>query len=354
MRRDRRRDRSEGQFVLEPGTGDRVTSQKDVWPSAEVVLAVKAGFRPTRFERPAAGWPDFITLRLEGEPLAIRGRVVDPAGNGLPGISILAHGEEILGGVAETPGSRADERTIESLLRGRNLDDLVKTDEHGRFVFGGLLDRRYDLAFFEKETLRIASLPAVAAGRDDLVVVLPGVESLVPVRGRAESADGKPMAGVRITAVRSVGEDWSIWGPSATSDSEGRFELEGVSPEGLWFQAVEVSIDPIFRWVPPPGMALDDLKLTVTRRCHVQIDLRDRGALADSFQVLDEAGEPLMLARWSGSLGLVGDSQPILGGRSEVVAVAETGRTVVLRIHDREVLRLPVRLVPGEIVTVNP
>jgi hypothetical protein len=50
----------------------------------------------------------------------------------------------------------------------------------------------------------------------------------------------------------------------------------------------------------------------------------------------------------------VGDSQPIVGGRSEVVAAPETGRTIVLRMHHREVLRQPVRLVPGEIVAVRP
>jgi len=37
-----------------------------------------------------------------------------------------------------------------------------------------------------------------------------------------------------------------------------------------------------------------------------------------------------------------------------VVAVPETRRTVVFRIHDHELLRVPVRLVPGEIVTVGP
>lgn len=350
----------EGRFVLEPGTGDRVTSQKDTWPSAEVVIAVKAGFRPSRFGKPAEGWPEFITLRFDGEPLEIRGRVVDPAGVPLAGISVMSRGEEILGGVAETPGSRADERTIESLLRGRGLDDLVKTDDDGRFAFGGLLDRSYDLAFFEKETLRIASVPSVAAGREDLLVVMSSDEEFIPVRGRAESSDGKPVHGLQITAVRNIdhgnpGEGpWSIWGPTAIADEHGRFDLGKLPPEGLWFQAIEISIEPIFNWAPPPGMAFDDLSLPVLRRCHLQVDLGDAGAVADSFQVLDEDGQALRLARWSGSLGHVGDSQPIRRGRSEVVAVAESGRTIVLRIHGREVLRQPVRLVPGEVVSVRP
>jgi hypothetical protein len=324
------------------------------------VVAVKGGFRPARFPKPAEGWPDFITIRFDGAPLEIRGRVVDPDGKPLAGVSVTSRGEEVLGGVAETPGSRSEERTIESLLRGRGLDDLVKTDDDGKFVFGGLLDRSYDLAFFEKETLRIATVDSVAAGREDLLVVMSGLRELVPVRGRAEASDGKPVVGLRITAVRSVAagksgdEPWSIWGPTATTDERGRFDLGKIPPEGLWFQAIEASIEPIFHWAPPTGMALDDLVVPVLRRCHLQVDFKDQGKVADSFQVLDEDGQPLTLARWSGSLGFVGDSQPILGGRSEVVAVAETGRTIVLRMHGREVHRQPVHLVPGEVVSVRP
>ncbi len=86
----------------------------------------------------------------------------------------------------------------------------------------------------------------------------------------------------------------------------------------------------------------------------MQVDLGDRADLADGFQVLDGAGKVLDLVHWEGPLASIGETRSILSGRSDIVAVSEEGHTLVLSKAGKEVQRLAVRLVPGEVTVVRP
>jgi len=50
----------------------------------------------------------------------------------------------------------------------------------------------------------------------------------------------------------------------------------------------------------------------------------------------------------------VGETGNIPAGRSDIVAVSEEGRTLVLLKAGAEVQRIAVRLVPGEVIVVRP
>ena len=65
--------------------------------TSDVLMAVKAGFRPARLERPGepgpdrSGWPDDVTLVLAGPALAVRGVVLDHEEKPVSGARVWIH-----------------------------------------------------------------------------------------------------------------------------------------------------------------------------------------------------------------------------------------------------------------------
>lgn len=66
--------------------------------------------------------------------------------------------------------------------------------------------------------------------------------------------------------------------------------------------------------------------------------------MADEFSLVDDRGEPVILLHFAGLAVWLTPREPIVEGRSEVLAAEEKGRTTVLWKEGEEVTRLPVRL----------
>src|SRR5262249_22494942 len=88
---------------------------------------------------------------------------------------------------------------------------------------------------------------------------------------------------------------------------------------------------------------LESLVITVSRRCHFKVELRDP-AEAGAFELLDAEGHTLPLTVRKGNVSSLDTRMPLSAGRSEMATVEETARTVVLYRGDKEVRRAPVEL----------
>jgi hypothetical protein len=256
------------------------------------------------------------------------------------------------------------ERRGAAVEDGRDVPDLlwnfVEADANGEFELGGLLPRDYSLCAMDPATLVHAELGPFAAGSTDLTLVLHRDDVFPRVAGRVVSGSGRPVAGVRVGTSRTVarvefqlahGRQTSARGcpgPSTVTDAEGRFELARIPRKGVELTFGGDAIQPI-------GHALaadedvEELEIAVALRCHVQIELRDRRGRADSFHVLDEDGNELSISRFRGEDEYASSSFPLVDGRSEVFALPEGQRTIVLYHGEQEVERHEVALSAGEL-----
>jgi hypothetical protein len=329
------------------------------------LVAAKPGYLPARSavasieELRAVTLPVEIELALGSSPLSIRGRVVDDEGRAVARAIVRASGETHFGMIYKKTDSavRGMKTSIEALLRGDTPLSELTTDSDGAFVIGGLLDKEYALVAIDDRTLRRVTNASVRAGRSDVVLTLPSEKECERIAGRVVSLGGDPIAGVTLFPCRETRDDpshFQTFGSPVTTDQHGRFQFAALTRAGLVFQISSPSTFIIVRWTPPTGTALDDLVITVSRRCHVQIDLGSRTTLADGADVLDAQGDRVQLMEIHGDVSWPVTRLKIADGRSEVVACEESARTIVLYSGEREVERIPFTPKPSELVVVRP
>ena len=176
-----------------------VQREDGVWAKEELplhIVAVKRGHLPTRLDLEEADLGDHLVLRLGGEPLAISGRVVDDDGEPLAGIGVWARDLTRLGNVVLREGKAVSryETTVEERLRDKSAARGAITAEDGTFVLPGLLDRDYDIQVFDTATSLLGTGWVLAAGSDDVELVLATGGDVERVAGRVISAGGEPIA----------------------------------------------------------------------------------------------------------------------------------------------------------------
>ncbi|MEM9803199.1 MAG: sigma-70 family RNA polymerase sigma factor [Planctomycetota bacterium] len=321
-----------------------------------VLMALKKGSLPARLERRTASdldpdaWPDPLVLVLGGEPLSIRGRVVDADGEPVEGARVWTPDLTHFGAV-EAPefGPRTTVAAdVETLLRSRERGDDVRTDEDGAFVLDGLIEREYRVSVHDRKTYGFLRTEPVSAGATGLTITLPREDRILRVAGRVVGTDGEPVPGARVSLRRMVGvrngfpDDISI--PNVKCDDRGLFEFDDVPASfdhvlvggpGLDFDQNRTRI--------PDGADLESLELVVMRRCQLRIELSDP-AEADGFHLLDPNGERKMLMVARGNVAWTTERGSIMGGRSESIQVSENVSTLVLLKGSDEVRRVPLRL----------
>src|SRR6185503_7957091 len=170
------------------------------------IFAVKLGKLPTQLKLPPLaelrepGAVTDFTLVLSGEPLSIRGRVLEPDGSPVPNAIVRLGDATPFGMIYRKIGGEGIgvSTTAEALLRGGEAYTEVRTDKDGRFTLGGLLDREYRVIGFDSKTLRRAKTEPIRAGKNDVEVRLPDRSACVRVAGRVVGLDGTPIAGVSV------------------------------------------------------------------------------------------------------------------------------------------------------------
>lgn len=327
-----------GRFEIDGGGDPRPTR----------LTAVFAGLEPGVLEREGERWPEPAILRLGGATRSIRGMVLDPAGKALEGARVwladptpfgLVRGEP----VHVEPLSKDDDQRFWS---------YVVSDAEGRFEIGGLLAREYRLRVHDLRTLLETTSAPIAAGASDVVLRLPTDALHSRVLGRVVGHDGAGIADVDVAVQRPAFEftfadggsrdEWSQRPPVRT-DSDGSFELIDVPRDGVELFAFG---DPILFASLSLGPAVDpsDVRIVADRRTHLQIELAEPLDRADSFRVLDAAGTPMILRVMRGNSSFTNRTQRFENGRSEVISLGESGRTLVLYRADAEVARVPLTL----------
>ncbi|MEO6707965.1 MAG: carboxypeptidase-like regulatory domain-containing protein, partial [Planctomycetota bacterium] len=342
---------------------------------ARTLTAAKPGFLPAVFEpRLEDGkpqWPASITLHL-GEPsLEIHGRVVGSHGDPIAGVRVFVAEASILGGTEKGP------IVLENFLAGAEAGPAwryTQSDEDGLFTVDGLLPREYRVRAMDMDTLLIAESRPVMPGADEIEIELDTAKLFPRVAGRIVGGDGKPVARASVSPmcdafkVKHMGETISTSHgglDGTTTDSEGRFELKNVPSSLVYLRIDGEDIVPLEygRWSEGdprfvksirelPRDRIETLEIKVGRRLHFQVEIADPG-FADEVAVLDGDGDPVELSVFSGNSRREGSRQPLLDGRSDVIACPDNGVMIVLRKNKAEVSRRKLELKPGEVTTVR-
>jgi len=323
-----------------------------VAPSASRITAAKTGFLPVTAEAASdangrRAWPEPLVLRLSEPARVLRGVVVDASGAPASSSHVWIRDASWL-------GSGEGALVIQEQFLGGSLP-VVDTDAQGRFEIRGLLDRPYDLAAGDLRTLRIGKVDRVPAGASDVRIELASEPLHDRVAGHVVSPAGEPIAGVKVVVHRRAFEivhpggrgsqTQSIETAPALTDADGRFELRDVLREDVGLSLTSDAIVPV--WLPAPfGSNPVDLRVEVLRRRHLKIEL-DAGDPAQWFTVLDASGKLLEISEWEGENRSSSSRRGIESGRTPVVAVAETARTVVFHGSTAELRRVPIELKPG-------
>jgi RNA polymerase sigma-70 factor (ECF subfamily) len=365
--------------------------------TADKITAVKIGMLPVTMERPAepsgnqSGWPDFILLKLGGEPLSIRGVVVDAQKKPRGGVRIwLADPtpfgmigqvpvqlESLVAGAPVPPGivesaSHMPDKDGDSFMDERRSSPsssvfwrFMNAEQDGSFEFDGLSDRNYRLRILDDRTLEMFTSDPIRAGSRNVEIVMSGAKLHPLVAGRVVSTAKTPCAGVRVRLEREAyGTRARVFGgtllaqafqprESVVTDIEGRFEFKNVPAEGVSMRFDGDKIVPLEREIAATD-PVEAMEIVVELRCYIDVRLKPPVARADAIAVRDADGEELdVLVLTDGHFNAY-TSVPLVGGRSGVVTLSPRSRTLVLEKDGQPIEQHALELVPGSVVVVEP
>lgn len=362
-----------GAFAFELEDSDSLSTRYGFPP--ESLTAAKPGFLPATFTPTKLGgelqWPGSVTLTLADEPFGLDGRVLDHTGAPLVGARVWIMDATFFGAVG---GQRPT--NVEAYLAGSERAwNFVATDDAGRFQIDGLLDREYRMRVMDEETMLMQEFGPFQAGASGLELLVQTDLVYPRVAGRVVNQQGEPVPGVGVFPMcdafrarargRIIGTSHDSR-PGVVTDSEGRFELLRVPRSLVYLRVdgdtilpneygrfVEERMDPDDpRPRGLPESEIEELEIPVEQRCHLRVLLSDPGA-ADMVGILDGTGRELVINVIQAGSRRENETMPLIDGRSETLAVPDTGRTVVLYLRGEEVGRMPVELEPGEVVEVT-
>jgi len=302
-----------------------------------------------------------FVLRLGAAPLTLAGRIRDATGAPCAGLVVWVDDttrfERVWERLPDGSGL-ANDSSVEGLLGG-GAEPLARTDADGRFELRGLMEREYALLAFDPSSATCAGPWTVAAGARALELEF-AREAPRRVAGRVVSARGKPRAELELRPVPALEACSPPRGARAElgvrTDADGRFEfarlassvvaLELRGPFGARAVSLAESAD------------LAHLELVEPELCELQLEHAGAAGAVERLELLDARGERLVLRELVGSeRGLLssGDSQAtLLDGRSGLLLVPETARTLVLYQGEAELLRLTVELDPARRTVLRP
>jgi hypothetical protein len=294
-----------------------------------------------------------VRVVLRDQPLSISGRVLDSDDRPVSGVKVALVDTTDFGMIEAELGNGSIHyrASAESLATGGDgVDPTATTSADGRFQIDGLLDQRYELKATHESTLRTVRTGAIAAGATSIEIRLPPLGEVARVAGRVVFGDGTPASGVCVIPLidPSAGASAAdaVAGGMVTTDAEGAFAFESLPRASLALRVTSRTTG--WRTFPVKGDPMS-LELVVPRPCHFRIDLGTRPDRADQFRVLDGADVELATSMTIGETVLSHVRGTFSGGRSAVMTVDETARTLVLYRGEIETERLPIALVPGDV-----
>jgi RNA polymerase sigma factor (sigma-70 family) len=345
------------------GAGAFARDNDGVWRAesdTSLLVAAKAGHLPARIPVADLDLSSTVVLHLGGPPLAIEGRVVDESGESREGLILWVADTTHFGHhVRESGGGRAHVRvSLEELTRGEASGEGTLSDEDGKFRLDGLLDRDYELRAYDPSSALLGGPWTVAAGANSLQLVVETEPGTQRVAGRVTSGSGAPIAGVYIRPLRGTTSNdgaqppWMSGVPVGTNtDDEGLFEFPKLATEGT---LLELQHDRFFirHVVLEDFVDVEAMEIVQPSLCELQVELED-AAFADQLEILDLHDEPLELLEHFGAFLGAGPTAGFEDGKTNILQVLETARTLVLTKDGVEVLRRPLSLDVTERVVVR-
>jgi hypothetical protein len=319
------------------------------------VNAVHEGHAPVHVPLAGLDVREPIVLQL-GPSLSIRGRVVDTRGEPVQGVIVWPADPTPLGDTVGGPATSDPSSfyyNVENSLRGG--EGVCQTAADGTFELDQLFERSYHLLAYDPRTATCVGPQRIDAGSSGIVIELDRETGVVRIAGRMITADGEPLAAATVLVTRPIPEDPAFLPPlgpdGLTTDAEGRFELSAQAGHGarltFFHPTFFVFVCRLDRFAD-----LGHLEIVAPTLCELQIALADP-ARARSARVLDGEDQRLQVLQFRGSEGTMLDRLYLVEGKSEVVRVSDTARTLVLYQGEEEVERVPIRLDPGQRTTVR-
>ena len=338
---------------------------------SDVVMIVAASGRMSETVEPQgsptlpSSWPSPLVIRLDRHARTLRGRVLDEQGRPLPNAWV-----DMIDGTPWGFVQRVDETlepvslfTWEALAAGRDWTQHVAVDAEGRFELGELAERTYRLVAFDERSLHSVLSEPIAAGTDDVDLVIDTASNRERIGGRVIDSSGAAVPGARITlgaivplSLDAAGQvkDGTGLSLEVIADQDGHFEFRGMSA-----QADQLSVEPpATRWFPCYGSLarehdLEHIMLVLPRVTFVQLELSDEALGSDGDQTfvmaLDERGR-----RVANSLGGMSITMNFSRAHtSGVFPIPDTARFLVLRPGQKSELRIPVELETGRVNVIR-
>ncbi|MHC4853634.1 MAG: RNA polymerase sigma factor [Planctomycetota bacterium] len=291
-----------------------------------------------------------VVLTLGDAPRQIAGRVVDRAGEPVPGLVVVLKDTLFLGFYQTGEDLALGKKSRPESGSGNLMKVDARTGADGGFQVGGLGQRNYRLHIFDPKTLVAMITAPIAAGTADLVVRFPKDMVFAELHGVVRSSTGQPLEDVEVKcALRTFqSKVVSTWAPGdiTRTDDAGRFVLERVPRAGVY---LKVSGSQVMDYEVPVEAAVkgDELVLVPPLRCHFRI--RGGRTDADAIRLLDAAGKVVSIFKRTGQMSMSGKEWTLRRGRTSTLAASETARTLVYLAKGKELSRQPVRLVPGKV-----
>ncbi len=322
------------------------------------ISAAKEGYGPVHEELARFDVREPITLQLR-DALAITGRVVSAGGEPLEGVVVWPADPTPSGTALEGSSAPGDPFNVENALREGGASGFV-TSAGGHFALDQLLPRVYRLLVWDPRRATYSGPWPVEAGATDVVLVLDRESGTERVAGRLITAEGLPLAGAVVRPSRSIPEDYSFEPPlpaslqvDSSTDEEGRFEFPALARGGTRLMFFHPDVFMFQAFLDEFGDH-QQLEIVAPRLCELQIDSSSDPGLARKARVFDDQDRELFALQFRGGEGIMVPRIGIVEGKSDVVRVSETARTLVLYKEDREVLRVPIRLDPHQRTTIRP
>jgi hypothetical protein len=364
--------------------------------TADAVTAIKSGFRPARMERPSeprgddTGWPEFIELRLGSASLSIAGRVVDEMDEPRAGVRVWiadptlfgligtmpVQAENLMAGAAVpaealAPDPEPDEQDgthhSHHVRVGASSDAVwyfVVTDDDGRFRLEGLDDREYTVRVYDRKSLQQFTSKPIRAGVHDARIEMPPPDVFEKLSGRIVTVGDRPVprASVALRAnchdvqARMFGGTRQVEtlmsGTKVTTDEHGRFSFDRVPRERVHLSIAGDGIL-VTDWMIPPDVEPTSVEIFVDTRCRLEVRLAPPIDRADEIVIKDADGAVLQIAHTNSERTRTGPSVALEDGRSGVLSVTSSARTLELHKDGALVEKREIALVPDEILVVE-
>jgi len=331
-----------------------------VWRAKENhthLAATHADFGPVRLAMSAELAQSPIVLQLPEDSLTITGTVVDKAGEPLPSVVVWIQDPTPFGQMVRSQGA-GTARWNTNVERQLSGERGVQTDSRGRFEVRGLFARAYRVQVYDTLSASPGRGWDIEAGTRNIELVLEHDSTAQRVAGRVLSIAGEPLSGIEIEAGRtglwaSYEEAPPQTGAALVTDAAGHFEFPRLATlnttltlngDGLFMHNVALA----------GHEDLEALELRVARLCELQVDLGGDRTRADEIGVLDTNGRTLRLLESFGAFMSQAERADVTEGKTSVIRVPESARTLILYLESVEVQRVALELDPLERTTVRP